>query len=201
MFFSITSMRHTGMRNMLYKIMETIRREIPPHLRRRLTSDQEIQFSFGTDDDNGQRRIPKDGHTTGSHFADNDYHPDFSKLNRLGTSGWNWPDGKSVFFVIDVDDAAGHKKGQPREKIDELVRAAKEVEQVEMIRSKSGEGVHIILWCDPDHLPTALTRAEHKSNAARSLRWLASRLKLSFDLAAAVDCAGVIGSVFWVLSG
>src|SRR5579872_7269769 len=177
---------------MLFDIVDKVRAEIAPHLRRRLTSDQEIQLTFEVEEF-PERRIPKEGDTTAPHFSDNSNHPPIDKLVRVGTSGWDWADAKSVFYVIDVDDAAGHKEGQPRERIDELVRAANEVPQVELIRSRSGKGIHLILWEDPDHLPTARTRAEHKANAARALRWLSSHLTLTFDLADAVDCAGVMG--------
>ena len=179
---------------MLYDIVAKLRAELLPHLRRRLNTDLEIQLSFDPKGkDNGERRIPKEGDTDEPHFSDADYHPAENNLIRVGTSGWDWINARSVFYVIDVDAAAGHKEGQSREKIEELILAVREVPQVELLRSRSGEGVHLILWEDPDRLPIAITRAEHASNAARALRWLASRIKLTFALADAVDCAGVMG--------
>jgi hypothetical protein len=177
---------------MLFDIVAKLRAELPPHLRRRLNSDLEIQLTFEPNgDDKGERRIPKEGDTTEPHFNDSDHHPDDSKLIRVGTSGWDWINAKSIFFVVDVDAAANHSEGQPRERIEELIQAVQEVPQVELLRSRSGLGVHLILWEDPDRLPIASTRAEHKGNSARALRWLASRI--SFPLADAVDCAGVMG--------
>ena len=176
---------------MLIDIIERVRAAVPDHLRGRCAPDIETQINF----DDQRFRIPHDGNGE-PNFSDHANHPPFDKLVALGTTGWNWVDQRSLFFVYDFDSLVGHVQGLDVATLDELVRAFLAVEEVEIIRSKSGKGIHVIAYCDPDHLPRAAARDMHIDHARRALQLLAGRLKLTFDLEAAVDAVGVVGWIW-----
>ena len=172
---------------MLLDIIDAVRADLPEHLRGRCASDLETQLLF----EDARYRLPHDGNGD-PNWSDHADHPPIDKLVAFGTTGWNWCDQRSVFFVFDFDNLVGHVSGLDAATIDELVRGFLPVEEVEIIRSKSGNGIHVIAYCNPDHLPCAETRQQHIDNAKRALHFLASRLKITFDLETAVDAVGVV---------
>jgi hypothetical protein len=177
-------------------LQQLVRTAVPDHLQGLWSPDIETQLLF--DDPNPQRakiRIPKDGRTE-PHYEEHAYYPPVSKLRALGTTGWDWQTQRSLFSTIDVDHVAGHVAGHSTETIDDLKRRFVLVDEVEIIRSKGGQGLHLRQYFDPEHLPLARTRDEHIANCLRALTWLSSHIGL--DLGNKADTVGVVAWIYHV---
>jgi hypothetical protein len=166
-------------------------RPLPPHLRRLWRPDLGAQILFV----HGKPcRIPSGGKTASPYFNDHDYHPRLTPqtVKAVGVNGWGWADQRSEFTTFDVDSIANHGDGLTDEQLAEIVGRLMDVPEAEIIRSKSGRGIHVRIFFDPQ--PRALTHAEHARNGARALAWLAEQTGL--PLAAAVDACGKIAWVW-----
>ena len=166
-------------------------RPLPPHLRRLWRPDLGAQILFV----HGKPcRIPSGGKTASPYFNDHDYHPRLTPqtVKAVGVNGWGWADQRSEFTTFDVDSIANHGDGLTDEQLAEIVGRLMDVPEAEIIRSKSGRGIHVRIFFDPQ--PRALTHAAHARNGARALAWLAEQTGL--PLAAAVDACGKIAWVW-----
>jgi hypothetical protein len=176
---------------MLFDELHNIVREnVPSHLLGLWTPDGETQLLFA----DKRVRIPRDGNGE-PHFDDTSKHPSFSTLRAIGVTGWNWVDRRSTFITIDVD-GLNHADGHDQQTIDDFIARLSLVAEVELGRSKGGEGIHARLYFDPDRLPIARTRKDHISNGKRALAWLAGRV--GQDLEAKTDCCGVVAWIYHV---
>lgn len=175
---------------LLGELRAFVRANVAPHLQGLWNTDIESQVIFDAPD--GRKRIPHDGDGA-PNYDDTAYHPPMAKLTALGCTGWNWMDGRSVYCTIDVD-GLNHADGHTAETLDDLVRRLTLVDQVEIIRSKSGRGYHVRLYFDPEALPIAHTRKAHISNCLRALTWLSSRI--GHDLEAKSDAVGVVAWIY-----
>ncbi len=166
-------------------------RDFPKHLRRLWRPDIGTQVLFAKGE---PVRIPWGGETPGPYFNDHSYHPRLTAENvvAVGVNGWAWPDGRSEYVTFDLDSVANHGDGLPDEQLAEIVGRLMDVPEAEIVRSKSGRGIHVRLFFDPK--PHALTHTEHAHNGARALAWLAQRTGL--PLQAAVDACGKIAWIW-----
>ena len=137
-------------------------------------------------------RIPKDGNGE-PRFDDHAYHPPVSTLTAVGVTGWNYVDGRSVFITIDLD-GLNHVAGHDQQTLDDLVSRLLLIDQVEIIRSKSGRGYHVRLYFDPETTPRSRTRDDHIAVGNRALAWLASRI--GQDLESKSDAVGVVAWIY-----
>jgi len=176
---------------MLNELSEFLR-PLPAHLRRLWRPDIGTQVLCV----NGEcYRIPKAGNTTRPFFHDHTYHPALTTESVLavGVNGWNWADQVSEFVTFDIDAVANHTTtGLPPERLVEIVAKLMDVPDCELIRSKSGHGIHARMYFGP--FPRALTHTEHAHNGARVLAWLARTTGLPLE--SEVDACGAIAWIY-----
>ena len=175
----------------MFRELSEFLRPLPPHLRRLWRPDIGTQVLFAKGE---PMRIPKAGKTPHPYFHDHSYHPPLNAktVKGVGTNGWNWCDQVSEYATYDLDSVANHGDGLTDDQLAEIVGKLMEVPEAEIIRSKSGKGIHVRVYFDPQ--PRALTHAAHSHNAARALAWLAQ--KIGLPLEAAVDASGKIGWIW-----
>jgi len=174
---------------MLTELSEFVREHCPPHLRRLWGPWIGTQVLFT---DGKPHRIPYGGKTPDPTY--NDYKPlSVEKVLAVGVNGWDWPDGVSRFVTLDIDSVVNHATtGLAPERLDEIVQALMAVPEVELIRSKSGHGIHARIYFAP--YPLARTHTDHAHNGARALAWLARTTGLPLD--AEVDACGAIAWIW-----
>lgn len=168
-----------------------VRTHVPEHLQGLFAPDGETQLLFPAK----RIRIPHDGNGSPV-FDDTSYYPPVSNLQALGVTGWNYVDGSSHHVTIDLD-GLNHKDGHSD--LDDLVARLCLLDQVEIIRSKSGKGYHARVYFDPESAPRCRTREQHIAVAGRALVWLSSRI--GEDLQAKADAVGVVAWIFHVDRG
>jgi hypothetical protein len=175
---------------MLNELSEFLRAS-PPHLRKLWRPDIGTQVLFAR---GGPMRIPRAGGTPHPHFHDHSYHPPLTPqtVKGVGVNGWNWCDQRSEYVTFDVDSVTNHGDGLTDERLAEIVGRLMEVPEAEVVRSKSGKGIHVRIYFDPQ--PHALTHTEHARNGARALAWLAE--KTGLPLQAAVDACAQIAWIW-----
>lgn len=117
---------------------------------------------------------------------------DGETVKGVGVNGWNWCDQLSEYCTYDLDSIANHGDGLTDEHLAKIVGRLMDVPEVEIVRSKSGRGIHVRVFFDPQ--PHALTHAEHARNGARALAWLAQ--KTGLPLQAAVDACAKIAWIW-----
>ena len=145
---------------------------LPNHLRRLWRPDLGTQVLFVK---GKPIRIPKAGETASPYFHDHTYHPRLTPetVKAVGVNGWNWADQVSEYCTYDLDSIANHGDGLTDERLAEIVGKLMEAPEVEIVRSKSGRGIHVRVFFNP--LPHAITHTEHARNGARALAWLCKR--------------------------
>lgn len=175
----------------MFRELSDFLRPLPPHLRRLWRPDIGTQVLFAKGE---PMRIPKAGMTPQPYFDDHSYHPKLTPetVKGIGVNGWNWCDQRSEYVTFDVDSVANHGDGLPDDQLAQIVGRLMEVPEAEIVRSKSGKGIHVRIYFDPQ--PHALTHAEHARNGARALAWLAQRTGL--PLQAAVDACAKIAWIW-----
>jgi hypothetical protein len=166
-------------------------RPLPKHLRILWRPDLGAQILFV----HGEPiRVPKAGNTPNPYFHDHSYHPPLTAetVKGVGVNGWNWCDQLSEYCTYALDSIANHGDGLTDEQLAKIVGRLMDVPEVEIVRSKSGKGIHVRVFFDPQ--PHALTHAEHARNGARALAWLAQ--KTGLPLQAAVDACAKIAWIW-----
>ncbi len=169
----------------MFRELAEFLRPLPLHLRRLWGPHigTQILFAQGV-----PIRIPKAGKTTKPYYHDHSQHQVLTAETVVGVavSGWDWPDQKSVYVTFDIDSVLNHGDGLSAEQLAAITAKLMEVPEVELIRSKSGHGLHARLYFDPQ--PWAMSHTEHARNGARALAWLAQ--KTGLPLQSAVDACG-----------
>jgi hypothetical protein len=166
-----------------------VRENVPSHLQGLWTPDIEVQLYF---DDDKPFRIPKDGNGQ-PHFSDHDYHPPFDRLTAFGATGWDWQNQRTLYVCFDLD-GLNHALGFTAAALLELVERLKLIAQVEIIRSKSGQGYHVRIYFDPDSAPVARTRKAHIDHGQHALRWLCDQIgEVMADM---TDACGVVAWLY-----
>jgi hypothetical protein len=166
-------------------------RPLPAHLRRLWHPDIGCQVLCRT---GKPIRIPHAGDTSSPYYNDHSYNPRLTSeaVVGVGVNGWNWIDQRSEYVTFDVDSVANHGGGLPDDQLAEILAKLMDVPETEIIRSKSGRGIHVRLYFAPQ--PHAMTHGEHAHNGARALAWLAQETGL--PLQSAVDACGKIAWIW-----
>lgn len=179
---------------LLDELKSFVAANVDGHLQGLWKPDCESQIMFDTPDPGDATfRIPRNGNGTPC-FDDTAYHPKLDTLRAIGVTGWNWVDGRSVFNTIDIDSIVNHSAGHNTDILEDLKWRLMLVDEAEIIYSKSGEGIHVRLYFDPDAQPLARTRKEHIANCRRALDWLSRRVEIDLDTVS--DCVGVVAWIY-----
>ena len=111
----------------------------------------------------------------------------------IGTSGWNWVQRKSEFVCFDFDSRENHADGLSDDELAFLIERGSACEYVDVVHSTSGKGIHYYVRFDPESLPPAENRIEHKTISY----YVLSKLKRDIGerLLANLD---VLGNIFWI---
>jgi hypothetical protein len=172
---------------MLAELKSFVRANVDSHLQI-WTEDLETHLTLI---DGKEQRIPSDGNGEPYHYE----RASFTTPTGIGLSGWDWQNQRSRFVTLDLD-GLNHANGLDEGTIADLIERLKLVDQVELIRSKSGRGVHARLYFDNDDAPFARIREDHTATAKKLITWLSGRMGI--DLKAKADCVGVIAWVYHV---
>lgn len=121
-----------------------------------------------------------------------------ARCRHIGTSWWNYVTRRSIAIGLDIDTEEGHAATTTTvdgEKLQELIEKLKALPYVTLLHSKSGKGIHIYTFFDPDDLPVSNNHNEHKKHAVAVLSRISQ--DLNYDLRQHVDAQGLI---FWLWS-
>jgi len=146
-----------------------------------------------TDEENYEyrpTRIPFGAMTNNPTFHDRQVNgPIHHRWKYIGTTGWHWKQKKSMWVGFDFD-ALNHKEGLTPEQLQEVLNRAKELPYVVARTSKSGKGIHLLVYLDPQ--PTTRTHTEHSQLA----NFVINRMSkdCGFDFHASAD---VCGGILW----
>jgi hypothetical protein len=120
----------------------------------------------------------------------------YKRIEKIGSTWWNWQTRESVAVGIDIDVTDGHADTTTTvtgERLNHYISILSTLDYVTLVRSTGGKGLHI--YCFLGDRPAANNHHEHADNARRVLA------KIDSDLAEAiskhVDC---VGSVLWLWS-
>lgn len=116
------------------------------------------------------------------------------RINRVGTTWWNWREKKSVAVGIDIDfdgEKVGAKQTNDARDIEEIVRRLKELDYVTIVRSTGGNGLHVYVFFH--NCPSSDNHHEHTIVARKTLELISQ--DINYDLKTHVDC---VGMVFWI---
>ena len=106
-------------------------------------------------------RLPKDANTDSPFWDDYDIPFPLDEYGaEIGLSGWDWQAKVSRWVGFDFDDAMGHVDGLSERRLEEIKSAVESIPWVEVRRSTSGRGLHIVA-----HLDAVPTRS-HTEHAA-----------------------------------
>ncbi|WP_425394998.1 hypothetical protein [Aeoliella sp.] len=114
--------------------------------------------------------------------------PITDRFELFGTSGWNWQAKQSHWVGFDFDNIANHSEGLAPEQLDEVLHRALELPYVVARTSKSGRGIHLLVYLNPK--PTTRNHHEH-SDLAKHVLGQMSR-DTGFDFHGPADCCGLI---------
>lgn len=137
----------------------------------------------------------------GSEPTYNDPLLDFSpadKVERVGTTWWNFEAKRSVAVGIDIDYSEGHASTTNTNDeitLTEIVDKLSALDYVSIVRSTGGKGLHVYVFFDPKNLPESQNHHEHTIVARKTLELIGK--DIGYDLKQNVDC---VGSVFWIWS-
>lgn len=188
------------------------RKEDSPFLLSRYNTSLESQIMTSTDgdkdEDTGKYVDPDTGETwgnirwpyqAGTDPTYNDPNITFSpaaRVDRLGTTWWDFERKRSVAVGIDIDSIDGHAATTTTnnsQDIDNIVEKLSALDYVTIVRSTGGKGLHVYVFFDPANQPEAKNHHEHTIVARKTLQLISD--EIGYNLKAHVDC---VGSVFWI---
>ena len=187
----------------------TNRQDHSPFLLQRYTTDLETQVMCNTDGEPGDNpgTYEADGEVWGNKRwpyqagSDNPNYGDpaitFSpaaRVDRVGTTWWNYVDKRSVAVGIDIDSSDGHAETtttNDKSEIETIVDRLKQLDYVTIVRSTGGKGIHVYVFFE--NQPEARNHHEHTIVARKTLELISN--DIDYDLKSHVDC---VGSVFWI---
>lgn len=121
-----------------------------------------------------------------------------ARVERVGTTWWDYVQRRSVAVGIDIDSVEGHAETTTTNEasdIDTIIKRLKSLDYVTIVRSTGGKGLHVYVFFDPAHLPEAKNHHEHTIVARKTLELISQ--EINYPLKDHVDC---VGSVFWIWS-
>jgi len=116
--------------------------------------------------------------------------PVVERFQMFGTSGWNWNEKKSHWVGFDFDSLTNHSEGLNPEQLEEVKMRAASLDYVTARTSKSGKGIHLLVYFGPDSRPTTRNHNEHALLAKDVLARMSG--DCGFNFQAAADCYGRI---------
>lgn len=153
--------------------------------------DQPTHWADGFGYEHRDIRIPRGSFTDSPSWGAGHYKlrsPITERFQYFGTSGWNWAAKQSHFVGFDFDSIANHADGLTPDKLNEIRTRALSLPYVTARTSKSGNGIHLLVYLDPK--PTTRTHHEH-SDLAKHVLGQMSR-DTGFDFHGSADCCGLI---------
>lgn len=188
----------------------TNRRADSPFLLDRYTVDLETQIMTSRDGEPGEDTgdYTADGETwrdkrwpyqAGSNPTFNDPPLTFDpskRVERVGTTWWDFEQKKSIAVGIDIDYSEGHAATTNTNDSDTLaaiVDKLSALDYVTIVRSTGGKGLHVYVFFD--NPPDAANHHEHSIVARKTLELIGQ--DIDYPLKDHVDC---VGSVFWIWS-
>lgn len=136
-------------------------------------------------------RVPKKAATDPE---DNDYPIKFNfeaHVEAIGYTGWNWIKKESNWVGFDFDAIVGHvKQGLAPDELDVIQKALSSIPWVTIIRSTSGNGLHV--YAHVPGVPTE-THTEHAALARSILATMSALCGTNFE-----DTVDVCGQILWV---
>ena len=144
----------------------------------------------------GNKRWP---HQAGTDPRYNDPQLTFSpaaRVDRVGTTWWDFVNKRSIAVGIDIDSNDGHAETtttNEAKQIDAIIDKLKALDYVTIVRSTGGKGIHVYVFFDESSYPQARNHHEHTIVARKTLEVISS--DIGYDLKSHVDC---VGSVFWI---
>ena len=118
------------------------------------------------------------------------------RVERVGTTWWNWVEKKSIGIGIDIDYQEGHAATTTTnsdDEIENIVNKLKGLEYVTIVRSTGGKGLHVYVFFE--NCPESRNHHEHTIVARKTLELISQ--DIGYDLKSHVDC---VGAVFWIWS-
>lgn len=106
----------------------------------------------------------------------------------FGTSGWNWAQQRSYWVGFDFDSITNHTEGLSTDHLEEIKQRALSLDYVTARTSKSGEGIHLLVYLEPK--PTTRNHNEHANLASFVLDRMSR--DCGFNFRSAADCCGLI---------
>lgn len=137
----------------------------------------------------------------GSDPTYNDPPLDFSpaeKVDRVGTTWWDFERRRSVAVGIDIDYSEGHASTTTTNDditLAEIVEKLSSLDYVTVVRSTGGKGLHVYVFFNPEAQPESQSHHEHTIVARKTLELIGQ--DIGYNLKQHVDC---VGSVFWIWS-
>ncbi|MCP4896261.1 MAG: hypothetical protein GY906_04730 [bacterium] len=119
-----------------------------------------------------------------------------ARVERLGTTWWDYVGKKSIAVGIDIDSEVGHADSTTTnnsQDIAEIISKLKDLDYVTIVKSTGGEGIHVYVFFDPASLPESNNHHEHTIVARKTLELISQ--DIDYNLKSHVDC---VGSVFWI---
>lgn len=126
------------------------------------------------------------------------YDPE-KRIARIGSTGWNWEDKRSVYVGIDIDAVdSGHAAGTNQ--LDEfqlgkIVAQLSELDYVTLVRSTGGKGIHGYIFFDESDQPVTDNHNEHTQVALAVLEKIKEDTGMDLVEQKIVDVKGV---VLWI---
>ena len=118
------------------------------------------------------------------------------KVDRIGTTWWDFENHRSVAVGIDIDYEEGHASTTNTNDdvtLAEIVEKLSDLDYVTVVRSTGGKGLHVYVFFD--NPPESQNHHEHTIVARKTLELIGQ--DIGYDLKQHVDC---VGSVFWIWS-
>ena len=119
-----------------------------------------------------------------------------ARVEKVGTTWWDYVNKQSVAVGIDIDSSDGHAETTTTNEateIEQIIDKLKALDYVTIVRSTGGKGIHVYVFFE--NCPQANNHHEHTIVARKTLQLIND--DIGYDLSSHVDC---VGSVFWIWS-
>jgi len=123
------------------------------------------------------------------------YDPE-KRISRIGSTGWNWEDKRSVFVGIDIDaEDSGHAAGTntvDEFQLGQIVAKLSELPYISLVRSTGGKGIHGYVYFDQSDAPVTENHNEHTQVALAVLEKIREDTGMDLVQEKIVDVKGVV---------
>ena len=130
-----------------------------------------------------------------------DYNPNYtdtelkfnlaSHAEAIGMTGWDWKNKKSRWVGFDFDSIVNHKQaGLEESELEEIKNLVSDIPWVTLLKSTSGEGLHIYIHLEP---VATETHTEHAALARAILSLLSAEVGCNLN-----NSVDICGGILWV---